>query len=465
MTITSDAVLALARFGLGARPGDARRIAADPRGAVAAELDEPGILVLEDPGLRSAADAFVAITDDNRQRRALREAEAKPHGTAMAGADDAPGPKRKPSLAGLIYRDEVAARLDKARRVPIGFAERLTAFWANHFAVEIARGKMVAGLAGAFEREAIRPHVLGRFSDMLDAVAHHPAMLLSLDNARSVGPHSPVGRRRRLGINENYGRELMELHTVGVDGGYTQADVIQVAEALTGWTVAGRNAPPDARGRFVFRAASHEPGTRVVMGQRYPQAGAAQGEAVLHDLARHPATARHVMTQLAAAFVSDRPPAPLVEALVERFRQTDGDLGAAARTLAGHDAAWSTPRGKLRAPREFVVAAERALDGRLGAHFALRALKTLGEQPWDPPSPAGFPTDSASWLAPDSLETRLEVAELIAERVPPDGNPRALLDEILGPLASPATREAVARADSREQAVALLLMSPEFQWR
>ncbi|HVV92265.1 MAG TPA: DUF1800 family protein [Hyphomicrobiales bacterium] len=480
---TSDAVIALSRFGLGARAGDLGRIAADPRGAILAELAEPGILALDTPGLLPSADALVAIEDDIARRRAMRRQDRTAAGTsdkmAHAGdgmaaegadkADDESAADRKPKyqrpLSATIYNDEVAARLDKARQVPIGFGERLVAFWSNHFAVEIKRGQPVRGLAGAFEREAIRPHVLGRFSDMLDAVAHHPAMLLSLDNARSIGPHSPLGLRRDRGINENYGRELMELHTVGVDGGYTQADVIQVAYALSGWTVGARKAPAAERGRFVYRGRWHEPGTRTIMGKRYRDTGVGQGEAVLHDLARSPATAHHVMTQFAAAFVADQPPPVLVDALVARFRDTDGDLGAVARTLVGHDAAWSAPRDKLRAPREFLLAGQRALGTPLPTGFALRALKTLGQTPWDPPSPAGFPTDTASWLAPDALEGRLQIAELMAQRDRGDSDPRAVLADVLGAVASTDTRETVARADSRQQALALLLMSPEFQWR
>ena len=196
---------------------------------------------------------------------------------------------------------------------------RLVMFWSNHFCVSANKGP-VRGMAGAYEREAIRPHVLGRFVDMLLAVERHPAMLVYLDNHVSIGPNSRAGLNRGLGLNENLAREILELHTLGVGGGYTQEDVTNLARILTGWTVANLANPVGEPGRFFFAPARHEPGAWTVLGKRYGEAGMAAGEAVLRDLARHPATARHIARKLARHFVSAEPPAALVARLTPASR-------------------------------------------------------------------------------------------------------------------------------------------------
>ena len=201
----------------------------------------------------------------------------------------------------------MAARIEHARTTDAAFLERLVMFWSNHFCVNANKGA-VLGMAGAFEREAIRPHVLGRFADMLLAVEQHPAMLIYLDNQASTGPNSQVGRNRGRGLNENLAREILELHTLGVDGGYTQADVTNLARVITGWTVGQPNQPNAEHGRFHFAPARHEPGRHPVLGKRYGDAGVRAGEACLADLARHPSTARHIARKLAAHFVAETPP-------------------------------------------------------------------------------------------------------------------------------------------------------------
>jgi uncharacterized protein (DUF1800 family) len=348
---------------------------------------------------------------------------------------------------------------------PVGFVERLVAFWSNHFCVSAAKGQNVRILAGAFEREAIRPHVLGKFADMLRAVERHPAMLHFLDNAQSVGPDSAAGRNAKRGLNENLAREILELHTLGPDGGYTQADVTEFARALTGWSVVGAEGRLGPPGAFVFNANAHEGGVRPLLGRSYEDEGFAQARAVLDDLARAPATARHVAAKFARAFVADAPAPPLVDRLAEVFTQSDGDLGAVARALVADVLAWEAPPTKLRDPWEMLVAAYRALglDPR-PPQRPLRFLTLLGMPLWSPGGPNGFPADAAAWASPEGLKGRLQVATALAKLAKDAPAPPLLLERVL-PGASAETREATLRAESRAQAYALLIMAPEFQRR
>lgn len=468
---TIDAAGALARFGLGPRPGDPSLIADDPQGAIAADIDLPDAALIDNSDLPTSADAYIRIRKNQEAVDAARK-RPPPSGPAAMSPGMSPEisagmePPKQVHPAAEIYERELEARIGIVGRAPIGFAERLTTFWANHFAVQTVAGNVVRGLAGAYEREAVRPFVLGRFVDMLKATTQHPAMLVYLNNAGSIGPDSKVGERRHRGLNENLGRETLELHTVGVDAGYTQADVIAMSRVLTGWTVGGN--PRDGRdfGHFVFRRQAHEPGPEEIMGVRYTEGGIGQGEAVLADLARHPATARHVARKLAHYFVSDQPPAALVDRLARTFTETDGDLKQVSLTLLRSDEAWTASRTKLKLPQEFVWSSMRALGLDLDAKFVMRVLRVLGQPLWDPPSPAGFHDDAATWLAPDAMTTRLDIASRMAVQARRfDDDPRRRAADVLGPALSADTREAVARAESRNQGLALLLMSPEFQRR
>ena len=233
------------------------------------------------------------------------------------------------------YRAEALARLQRAMIADCGFTERLVTFWSNHFCISASKGELARIWAGSFEREAIRPHVLGRFGDMLKAVEQHPAMLFFLDNQQSLGPDSRAGQNRKRGLNENLAREIMELHTLGVGGGYTQDDVTSLARIITGWTFAGRQGQLGTPGTFVFNANAHQPGAQPLLGKTYADAGVAQGEAALADIARHPSTAKFIATKFARHFVADEPPPALVTRLQEVFRKSDGDLRALATTLGG----------------------------------------------------------------------------------------------------------------------------------
>jgi uncharacterized protein (DUF1800 family) len=471
----AEAALALHRFGFGPRTGSIAAIASDPRGALLAELDRPGAGRIGDPDLLTSGEAARAAFNFRQERkvqqlaeRAQREAAkstpppAAAQEPAMAAKPGAPEkPAAMPGLPQRLYLEEAKARIDAALGADLGFVERLVWFWSNHFCVSADKGA-VRPLCGAYEREAIRVHVLGRFDDMLQAVESHPAMLIYLDNARSIGPESIAGRKQNKGLNENLAREILELHTLGVRTVYTQTDVTNFAKVITGWSIVPPRRDPERGGEFTFNERMHEPGAQTVIGRSYPEGGVEQGRAVLADLARHPATARHVSTKLARAFVADAPPPALVDRLAKRFLDTDGNLKELARTLVSAPEAWAAPRAKLKAPGTWFVAALRAIGiTPPDIRPVIQAQNLLGAPLWRPPAPKGFSDDSAAWM--DGISERLDVANQLAGRVAALVDPEAAIDTALGPLASAETRQTVARAASRPQALALLLMAPEFQ--
>jgi uncharacterized protein (DUF1800 family) len=301
---------------------------------------------------------------------------------------------------------------------------------------------------------------------MLKAVEQHPAMLFFLDNQQSLGPDSRAGQNRKRGLNENLAREIMELHTLGVGGGYSQDDVTSLARIITGWTFAGRQGQLGAPGSFVFNANAHQPGPQRLLGRTYENNGIAQGEAALADIARHPSTAKFIATKFARHFVADDPPPILVARLQEVFHRSDGDLRALTTALVDSDEVWHAPLTKLRSPYEFLVAI-----GRLLARIPddpsryLGGLSQLGQPLWSPAGPNGYPDTNAAWAAPEGMKLRLDISAQVASRVGDNIDPRYLLELAVADAASPETRQAIERAESRQQALALLLMSPEFQRR
>ena len=482
----AEAALALNRFGLGPRTGSIAAIASDPRGAVLAELDRQSAGRISNPELMTSGVATrAAFAFQLAQRELRRNAKSAPKesqeakdakeaaatapkepsaGAAKAPPDPKPEPKPNAGVAPQqIYLDEAKARLATAVDAEIGFVERLVWFWSNHFCVS-ADKVGVRSIAGAFEREAIRANVLGRFVDMLRAVETHPAMLLYLDNARSIGPTSQAGKNRGRGLNENLAREILELHTLGVRTVYTQDDVTSFAKVITGWSIIPPAQDPVRGGEFTFNPRMHEPGTQTIIGEAYADAGFDQGRRVLGDLARHPATAQHVAHKLAKHFVADDPALALVERLAKRFRDTEGDLKEVAKALVASPEAWATPRSKLRRPTEWIVASLRATGVNVtDVRPVMQVQNLLGEPLWRPPAPNGFADDDATWL--DGLSQRLDVANQMATRIAADADPNAVFEEALAPIASAETKRTVARAESRTQALALLLMAPEFQRR
>jgi uncharacterized protein (DUF1800 family) len=291
-------------------------------------------------------------------------------------------------------------------------------------------------------------------------------MLFFLDNQQSLGPDSRAGQNRKRGLNENLAREIMELHTLGVDGGYAQDDVTSLARIITGWTFAGREGKLGVPGNFIFNANAHQPGPQRLLGKTYEDNGVAQGEAALADIARHPSTAKFIATKFVRHFVADDPLPALVAQLEAVFKKTDGDLRAMTLALVDADAAWSAPMTKIRDPHEFLVASGRLL-ARVpedpGAY--LGALNTLGQPLWTPAGPNGFADTNAAWAAPEGMKLRLDISAQIASRIGNAVDPRELLDQVAGDAASGETRRTVERAETKQQALALLLMSPEFQRR
>jgi len=499
------ALVALNRFGFGARggaSGDFLNAASDPRGFVKAELGRASGALLEVPGLQSTTALGKAVFDFQFEQQQARDAAARAGAPEGQAPGDARAQRRNPSLNGIAmemapkeqsdnammnpaeakpaaaakppplniiqktFRAEALARLQRALMADCGFTERLVAFWSNHFCISANKGGPARMWAGSFEREAIRPHVLGRFGDMLKAVEQHPAMLFFLDNQQSLGPDSRAGKNRNRGLNENLAREILELHTLGVGGGYSQDDVTALANVITGWTYAGRAGQLGEPGSFVFNANAHQPGAQHVLGKIYDVPGVAQGEAVLADIARHPSTAKFMATKFARHFVADEPPPVLVARLADVFTRTDGDLKALALALVDSNEAWQAPLAKMRSPYEFLVATGRLLaqipndPGRY-----LGGLNTLGQPLWSPAGPNGFPDSNAAWAAPEGIKLRLDISAQIASRLAEGIDPRDLLELAAADAASTETRRTVERAESRQQALALLLMSPEFQRR
>jgi uncharacterized protein (DUF1800 family) len=452
--------IACNRFGLGARAGELAAARGDPRAWLMEQLRPLAF----DARVGDSAQALRLAAEKRKSRADAKQPVEASTGDPRAESAQkiaSPGESKQQlqRAANAVARDTLRAAVSTTQP----FAMRLLDFFSNHFSVSGA-GLPMRALAPTLEREAIAPHIGGRFEDMLLAVEQHPAMLVYLNNARSSGPQSRYGKRHGRGLNENLAREILELHTLGVDGGYTQDDVRQLAMGLTGWTTDDK-ARDGTRG-FRFRAATHEPGARTLLGKRYAAGGVAQGEDMLRALARHPGTARHLAFKLARHLVADQPPAALVDGLEARWRSSDGSLIEVADALLRHPAAWASAQEKLKTPREFVVSAARALGGAEapGTRELLDALEALGQSPFTAGSPAGFGDVAAAWDGAEALLTRIDWAARTGEhtrRSEPLEVARAALGAQLGPRTGAALRGAASRA----QALALLLMSPEFQRR
>jgi uncharacterized protein (DUF1800 family) len=447
--------IALNRFGLGARPDEPPP--ADPQRWLLSQFDKYEALPATwKPVSRTPAlvDAWLA------QQRAARQA---PEGQ-RAGVREAYLRKAREE-----YVAAAGARVGSALQAPAPFVERLVHFWSNHFAVSVDK-LLVVGLAGGFEADAIRPHVLGRFEDLLLSAVRHPAMLLYLDQAQSIGPGSPAGLRaqerqqRRRGLNENLAREILELHTLGVRSGYTQEDVTEFARALTGWTLPADDGAGGVAATFRFVPALHEPGARTVLGRGYAEGGEQQARAILHDLVTAPATARHIAKKLARHFVADDPPPALVERLANVFARTGGDLPSVYRELVAAPEAWQPAMAKFKSPWEWAISGLRAMGrNEIPPMQATNLMNQLGQPVWRPGSPAGYDDVAGTWAAPDALIRRVEVAQRIAAQAGDVIDARALAPRVLpGGALHEATAGAIARAESGGTALALLLVSPEF---
>jgi uncharacterized protein (DUF1800 family) len=437
-----NAAIAFTRFGLGYRR--AEPVPADARGWLLAQIDAP------DPcptaGMPSCADALALVA---AYAQAIK-------GVAKADRQGEMFPQKEAFQRHV--HGETMALLANAIETPAGFRERLVWFWTNHLTVA-ATARPMAACAGPYVREAIRPHVTGRFRDMLRAAILHPAMLYYLNQAGSVGPDSPAGERKHAGLNENLARECLELHTVTPAAGYTQADVTSFARMLTGCTVE-LNEPP--RG-YRFKPKMHEPGQQVVMGRTWPE-GEEGVVAILTWLADHPSTRHHLATKLVRHFVADTPDPADVARIEAVLNSSDGDLGAAAKALVALPGAWQ-PLTKLRTPQDYVVAVMRCVGARPEMEPKLPGqIDHLGQKMFGAPFPTGWPDTAADWAGPEALLQRADFAYQFAARVT-DQEPADVAERTLGPLLTAETLTEIRRAGSRQDGLTLLLASPDFQRR
>jgi uncharacterized protein (DUF1800 family) len=463
------AVIATNRFGLGARPGELSRIDENPSTWLLDQLQGPSRQPEVLRGLPGTAAILVEVQALRKKRRDAKRA-----------AVDEPSPdvvKKFGSIVRHHYLQQTEARFKLAAATDYPFHERLVHFWSNHFAVS-ADKQPVSAMAGAFENEAIRPNLNGSFYDLLVSVEQHPAMILYLDNQRSIGPGSALAKRanrhsrngQQFGLNENLAREILELHTLGVDGGYTQRDVTTFAKVITGWSIGGAG----ERGRFAegtpgtfeFRDNIHEPGSQTVLGQRYRQSGLAQGEAVMRNLATHDATACHLSRKLVQHFVADEPPAAMVDRIATVFRNSGGDLPSVHAALVNSPEPWQQTFSKYKTPQDFVISAFRAFN-RVpeNGKRVVAALDLMGQTPFRPGSPAGWPDTAAHWGGADALYKRIEWSSAVARIAGSRVNPLQLGEAVLGPAMGDHTRTGISRAESAQQGLTLFLVSPEFQRR
>ena len=489
-----DAAIAANRFGFGARPGELNAIAGDPRGWIKAQLAPERSTPAALAALPPAEDDVLAFgrfyvarrlngpNGDKVRARLQKRGVSQDMQAAMSVEDQFRQHFR------ARYENATKARLDTAFSTDRPVYERLAHFWANHFTVSVAKPQ-AAGMPPSFEREAIRPHIAGKFADMLLASTKHPGMTIYLDNWQSIGPNSGWAKNpaliprigfgqggRPTGLNENLGREILELHTLGVNGGYTQADVQALAAIITGWTYDR----PDVREyfsddvgqrtgaqMFKFESDAHEPGAKTLLGKSYTANGVTQGEAALGDIALNPATAKFIAAKLARHYIADAPPPAAVERIAQTFARTDGDLRATMVALIDSPETWAQPYAKFKQPEEYLISVMRALKiADLPPGVGAVAARAMGQPMYAAPGPDGWADIAAPWLTGDLVFKRVEWAEALAQRVArADIDPAAIGDACLGPLFSSDSRDAVRRAESPAQAMAILFSSPEFQRR
>jgi uncharacterized protein (DUF1800 family) len=464
--VTKKTVIAANRFGLGARPGDLARIGNRPESWLMEQLPGPSRPPAEIRQLPGSAEVLVEVQDVRRERREMKR----------ACDPDADIVNAYGTLVRRHYVNQTTARYRSAARSDTPFHERLVHFWSNHFAISADKQPLPA-IAGLFENEAIRPNVSGKFVDLLLAVEQHPAMIIYLDNQRSIGPNSTLGKRanwrrsdQEFGLNENLAREILELHTLGVDGGYSQQDVTSFAKVITGWSIGGTNDrgrfADGEPGKFEFREDIHEPGAQKLLGKKYSMSGIRQGEAIMRDLAIHPSTAHFLATKLVRHFVADEPPVSLVDRLADAYLRSGGDLSVVYESLIAADETWTDTRGKYKSPHDFVISTLRAFDHVPdNPRFIVGALDLMGQTPFRPGSPEGWPDTAQQWGGADALYKRIEWSNTVARVVGSRVNPLTLGDSVLGATFQPETRKAVSRAESLSQGVALFLASPDFQRR
>ena len=441
------AIIAVNRFGLGARGNELSDAKHDPEQWLLRQLVNP----VFDPTLGNTESAFNVISEikEFKRKRQQGESNAKPNA----------------KLPSRLYQQRLLKdSLNFAVQTDTPLSMRILDFFSNHFSVSASSQSMKV-LSPILEREAIAPNLFGQFEDLLIAVEQHPAMIFYLNNERSAGPNSQRGNKKR-GLNENLAREILELHTLGVDGGYRLQDITELALAISGWSITNEN--DVGRVGFKFRNKSHEPGERNILGTSYAEAGLTQGHAVLRDLARHKKTAQFVSHKLAQHLIADEPPKELVAAMIDSWIRTDGNIKAVISTLVKNPLSWDSRAQKFKTPREFVVSTFRAVNNaqiidQSLLNIGLRGLGLMGQTPFDAGSPAGYSQLNRAWTGSNALMKRIDWVNLVSKRV--RETPQPIVNRIFDSHLSPLTVKLVAGAESRAQGLALLLLSPEFQRR
>jgi uncharacterized protein (DUF1800 family) len=339
---------------------------------------------------------------------------------------------------------------------------RLFNFLSNHFSVSVG-GPLMTALAPSLEREAIAPNMLGKFEDLLLAVIRHPAMLIYLNNQASFGENSKFGKEEK-GFNENLAREILELHTLGVNGGYDQKDVTELAKAITGWSINKRilsNIPFGYR----FKINGHEPGTRFILGKEYKQIGEQQGIAALRDIANHSSTAYFFCRKLAIHFLNDMPDEKVIYDMIKEWGVTGGKLKMVIEVLINSTQYKNRKHSKFKSPRDFVVSTYQLLELK-NYNETLNILKMFGQKPFHAGSPAGFGDTQSDWLSPNSILLRAKWASTAANTAKVSKiDINSLIEKAFGKHVSEKTKKIILRAESKINAITLLLMSPEFQRR
>jgi len=463
MSVWQDSFIAATRFGLGAKPGDFAALSGDPRGWLEGQLKPEYAQNQTLNSLPSTMDAVQHMREDNEMKKQAKQ-DAAATMDENSKAMYAEKIKEANQEKNEDYIKQVAALTRSAVSSPAPFFERLVQFWRNHFTVSITKPQDRI-LVTAFERDAIRPHVLGNFHDMLRASTRHPAMQIYLDNFHSIGPDSPAGIKQGRGLNENLAREIMELHTLGVNGGYAQNDVTEFAKILTGWTI-------DAQGKgdgsgFFFAPRLHEPGSKTLLGGTYREDGVNEGEKALEVFSQSPSTAKFIATKLARHFIADDPPESAVVTLQAAFTQNNGSLIPVYRTLIALDEAWQNPLAKVKTPNDLILSLLRATNiaDSIEDKKLVGSFRMLNQMPFSAPSPAGWSDQASDWIGAEALLQRIDLARFFARGVHTLFDPADLLENTIGPVASKDTRAAVTRAGSTQEAIALLFSSPEFQRR
>lgn len=448
-----QAVIATNRFGLGAKPNEILSAQKSPKNWLLEQLNNDPSLPF-DKNLPTSNEIMAAIAQyrklKQRQKKNIDELSEQDN-EQLAKLQKYPRQAhQKLSIDTLMQAITSSNSLNW----------RLLDFFSNHFSVS-AQGQLMTALAPTLEREAIAPNILGNFEDMLLAVVKHPAMLVYLNNERSFGPQSKLGKRGK-GLNENLAREILELHTLGVNGGYSQSDVTELAKGITGWGIP--NPLKEKFEGFKYRDTGHEPNTRKLLGQSFKDEGVKQGEKMLQYIAQHPSTASYVCLKLARHFISDNPPESLVKKMVKRWNSTNGKIKDVIIEMINAEESWSEASLKFKTPREFIISTYRGLgQKKIKGKQLLYALNVLGQQPFSAGSPAGYSDYQQDWNGASAIMARIELAAQFASRRKP--NAEKVMKNTLYESVSELTYKTVLRAESRQQAFTLLLMSPEFQRR